>query len=256
MSYKVCLEVFEGPLDLLLYLIREEELDIHDIPIAHITRQYLEYMNLMELMDLEIAGEFLVMAATLMQIKSRMLLPPDPSDAEENQEDPRADLVRRLLEYKAFKEASGRLRELEEKRSDFFPRGAAELPAAGVGEEAEGEPLSEISLFDLVSALARVLKNLPPKPFHEVIRDEFTVSQKVDEIRRGLKEGPRLLFHQIFSRSRNRYEAITTFLALLELIRLREVTISQQCRFGEIEILRREETRTVTEREVDSHEFA
>ncbi len=122
MSYKVKLEVFEGPLDLLLYLIKKEEVNIYDIPIAKITDQYLEYLELMQLMDLDIAGEFLVMAATLMHIKSRMLLPPDQLEEEEAEEDPRAELVRRLLEYKKFKEAASQLATMESQQKHFFPR--------------------------------------------------------------------------------------------------------------------------------------
>ncbi len=172
-NYKVRLDIFEGPLDLLLYLIKKEELDIYDIPITRITEQYLETLNLMELLDLDIAGEILVMAATLMQIKSKMLLPPDPSGETPEELDPRAELVRQLLEYKAFKEAAENLRGFEGKRSEIFTR-------FGVEPESEGDdsPFLEVSLFDLISAFSLVLKNLPKSDFHEVEKDEFTVAER------------------------------------------------------------------------------
>ena len=232
-SYKVRLEVFEGPLDLLLYLIKEEELDIYDIPITRITGQYLEYLNLMEMLDLDIAGEFLVMASTLMHIKSKMLLPPDPESAEVEAQDPRAELVRRLLEYKAFKEAADSLRGFEEKRSGIFPR-------FGVQPEPDGAEcsLGEVSIFQLMTAFSNVLKNLPKQDFHQVEKDEFTVADKVHEIFHRLVKEPMIRFSSLFGSAKNKFEAITTFLALLELIRLREVVVRQEGHFGEIEIER------------------
>lgn len=232
-NYKIHLDVFEGPLDLLLYLIKKEELDIYDIPITRITAQYLEYLNLMELLDLDVAGEFLVMAATLMQIKSRMLLPPDPLGVEAEELDPRAELVRRLLEYKAFKEAADRLKGFEFKRNEFFTRYNVE-PEIDGGDS----PFLEVSLFDLISAFSLVLKNLPKSDVHQVIKDEFTVAEKVHEIFHRLVKEPVLYFSQLFKSAKNKFEVITTFLAILELIRLKEVKIRQEGHFGEIEIIR------------------
>ncbi len=235
MTYKVHLEIFEGPLDLLLYLIKREELDIYNIPINRITEQYLETLNLMELLDLEVAGEFLVMAATLMQIKSKLLLPPDPEAAAEEEEmDPRAELVRRLLEYKAFKEAAERLRGFEGQRSAVFTRLAAAPEIDGGGDS----PFFEVSLFDLISAFSKVLKGLPKTSVHEVVKDEFTVADKVHEIFHRLMKEPVIYFSALFKAARNKSELITTFLALLELIRLREIRITQGDHFGEIEISR------------------
>ena len=233
MSYKIHLDVFEGPLDLLLYLIKKEELDIYDIPITRITEQYLETLNLTELLDLDIAGEFLVMAATLMQIKSRMLLPPDPAGETPEEADPRAELVRRLLEYKAFKEAADKLRDFEGKRGEIFTR-------FGVEPELEGgdSPFLEVSLFDLISAFSLVLKNLPKSDFHRVEKDEFTVAEKVHEIFHRLMKEPVIYFSQFFKASKNKFEVITIFLAILELIRLKEVLIRQTDHFSEIEISR------------------
>jgi segregation and condensation protein A len=233
MTVKVRLEIFEGPLDLLLYLIKKEELNIYDIAITKITEQYLEYLNLMEMLDLEVAGEFLVMAATLMQIKSKMLLPPDPDAPAEEDADPRAELVRRLLEYKSFKDAADKLRGFEEDRSGLFTR-------FGVEPEVDGgdSPFVQGTLFDLLNAFSRVLKNLPKQSVHEVMKDEFTVAEKVHEVFHRLLKEPVIYFSTLFRHAKNRFEVITTFLALLELVRLKEVLISQMDTFGEIEISR------------------
>lgn len=233
MSYKVRLEIFEGPLDLLLHLIKEEELNVLDIPIVRITDQFLEYLNLMELMDLDISGDFLVMAATLMHIKSRMLLPPDPDTVDLEEEDPRAELVRRLLEYKSFKEASEKLRGYEEKRGDWFTRTGIEPDS----DEIE-TPIGEVTLFDLLTAFQRVLKAVPDTSAHEVNRDEFSVADKVHELYHRLAREPMVRFSTLFRSAKNRYEIITTFLAVLELIRLKEVIALQDAQFGEIEITR------------------
>ncbi len=237
MGYKIHLEIFEGPLDLLLYLIKKDELDIYDIPITRITEQYLEYLNLMELMDLDVAGEFLVMAATLMQIKSKMLLPPDPTAQEEEELDPRSELIRRLLEYKAFKEAADKLRGFEFRRGEIFTR-AGLLPESEEMMASGDNPFEGVSLFDLISAFAKILKGLPKDTFHQVVKDEFTVSDKVHEIFHRLVKQPVIYFSQLFKNSKNKYEVITTFLAVLELIRLKEVLTSQPDAFGEIEISR------------------
>lgn len=231
MNYKVRLEIFEGPLDLLLYLIKKEELNIYDIPITTITAQYLEYLNLMELLDLDIAGDFLVMAATLMQIKSKMLLPPDPAGEEADELDPRAELVRRLLEYKAIKEAAEKLRTFEAGRREVFTRLAAEEAVES------GDPsFFDVSLFDLISAFSTILKDLPKNAFHQVVKDEFTVADKVHELLHRLVKEPVIYFKTLFAAARNKMEAITTFLAVLELVRLKEAYVSQSDVFGEIEI--------------------
>jgi len=235
MTYKVKLDVFEGPLDLLLYLIKKEEADIFDIPIAKITEQYLQYLEYMKLLDLNIAGEFIVMAATLMHIKSRLLLPPDEQPPEEiEEEDPRAELVRRLIEYKKFKEAAGKLSEMEARRSLVFPRSVDETQYI---DQTEG-PYFEASIFDLINAFSTILKSVSKEAFLEVVKDEYTVEEKVHEIFHLLVEHPVINFKEIFSRSRSRIELIATFLALLELIRLKEVLVRQRNIFGEIEVVR------------------
>ncbi len=235
MTYKVKLDVFEGPLDLLLYLIKKEEADIFNIPISKITEQYLHYLEYMELLDLHIAGEFIVMAATLMHIKSRMLLPPDEQPPEEiEEEDPRAELVRRLIEYKKFKEAAGELSELERRRSMVFPRSVDETQYI---DQTEG-PYFEASIFDLINAFSTILKSVSREAFLEVVKDEFTVEEKVHELFHMLVEQPVINFKDIFKKSRSKIELIATFLALLELIRLKEVMVRQHRIFGEIDIVR------------------
>jgi segregation and condensation protein A len=233
LSYKIRLDIFEGPLDLLLYLIKEEELNIYNIPITRITEQYLEYMSMMEMLDLDVAGDFLVMAATLMQIKSRMLLPANPEGVAEEEEDPRAELVRRLIEYKAFKEAAEKLRGFENLRSGVFTR-------ANVEPEVDGgdSPFLEVSLFDLMSAFQKVLKTLPVETFHDVVKDEFTVAEKVRDIFSRLTREPMIRFSALFKSAKNKIEVITVFLALLELIRMKEVRITQPSQFDDIEITR------------------
>ena len=237
MSYKVKLEVFEGPLDLLLYLIKKSEIDIYDIPIASITEQYIEYLELMRMLDLNIAGEFLVMAATLIHIKSRMLLPPEEQEIlPEEEEDPREELVRRLLEYKRFKEAAGILQDLEGQRKQMFTRTSAI-------ETEPNEKFFEASLFDLISALTRVLKDVPKEVFQEIVKDEFTVEQKVHDLLHMLVSTPVIYITELFKNAKNKLEIIATFLAILELIRLKEVIVVQKQSFGEIELIRNEKHR-------------
>jgi len=232
MTYKIKLDVFEGPLDLLLFLIKKEEVDIYDIPIAKVTEQYLEYLELMKLLDLNIAGEFLVMAATLMHIKSRMLLPPEELvDQEEEEADPRTELVRRLLEYKKFKEVASELGKRELTERNTYTR---KLPET----EDDKEAFFEASLFDLISAFSTVLNKLPKEVFHEIIKDEFTVEQKIHDIFHMLIDQPILYFTQLFKNSKSKMEVIATFLAVLELIRLKEVVVRQQSAFSEIQIIR------------------
>lgn len=235
MSYKVKLELFEGPLDLLLFLIKKEEMDVTDIPIAQITQQYLEYLEVMKLLDLEIAGEFLVMAAELMRIKSCMLLPPEEQPAEEEEEpDPRAELIRRLLEYQKFKEAAKRLQGFETTRRNYFTRRTGELAE---GAE-EGETYFETGIFDLIAAFSKVIEKLPKTVLYEIVKDEFTVDGKIHEILHLLVKEPVIYFSRLFEKAKNRFEIVAIFLAVLELIRVQEIVVRQKKLFEEIEILR------------------
>ncbi len=235
--YKVKLEVFEGPLDLLLYLIKKDEINIYDIPIARITDEYLEYIELMKMLDINVASEFIVMAATLIQIKSRMLLPVEERASEEEEEvDPREELVRQLLEYKKFKDAAGQLEELELKRADVFTRSPEE---DSFDDENGDEPFFEASVFDLIAAFSEVLKGVSKEEFQEIIKDEFTVEEKVHEILQLLKRDSRIFFSNLFRDAKNKLEIIARFLALLELIRLKLILVRQHKEFGEIEIVKR-----------------
>ncbi len=237
MSYKIKLEIFEGPLDLLLYLIKKNQLNICDIPIAQITEQYAEYLEFMQLLDLNIAGEFLVMAATLMHIKSKMLLPPDENQSEEaEEEDPRAELVKKLLEYKKFKEAAGYLEQRETKQRDIFKR-------LNISPNIEGETevFFETNLFELISAFSKALTDVPRDIFCEIIKDEFTVDDKIHDILHALVKEKRFSLNKLFEESKNKYEIIAYFLAVLELIRQKEVIVAQKGLFGQIFVFLNEE---------------
>lgn len=230
-EYKVQLDVFEGPLDLLLYLIKKEEVDIYDIPIERITTQYMQYLELMRMLDLNIAGEFLVMAATLMMIKSRMLLPPeDRPELEEEEEDPRWDLVRQLIEYKKFKDAALHLETLESLQQDVFLRGG---DAAHLGPQSD-VALRDVSIFDLISAFGEVLKRVKTEELREIFAERVTVAEMIESVIQRVKREGRVAFSALFSGMASRAEIICTFLAILELIRLQQIVARQERAFGEI----------------------
>ena len=237
MAYTVRLEQFEGPLDLLLQLIEKQEIDIHDIPIAKITEQYLAHLEQMRRMDLDVTSEFIVLAAQLIDIKARMLLPPEPDpEAEEPEEpDPREALVRRLLEYRQFKEAARYLSELAETYGGRYPRLVeAVAPLAGDLKGLEG-----VTLDDLVRAFATILAALRETPEVVVRPEEVTVPEKMEAILGLLAatSGP-VTFRACFSGQASRMEVVVTFLALLELIRLGRVRVRQDRTFGEIVLYR------------------
>jgi len=237
MGYKIRLEMFEGPLDLLLYLIKKNDIDIYDIPITEITEQYMEYIDAMQTLDLNFVGDFLVMAATLMHIKSKMLLPPDPLAQEEEDEDPRDELVRRLEEYKKFKEVAEQLKSKEGHRQDLFGRIIDEQAMSDLKDDAK-EVMIEATLFDLINALSSALKKLPEKTTYEVTKEEFTVEQKIHAILHILSEQESVNLMSLFSKAQDKMEVIVTFMAVLELIRLREILCLQKRAFEDIEIVR------------------
>lgn len=233
-EYKVRLEIFEGPLDLLLYLIKRDELDIYDISLERITQQYLEYLQAFKELNIDVAGEFVVMAANLIYLKSRSLLPVDQQPPEEDveEDDPRWDLIRQLIEYKKFKEAAGELqiRELEQERT--FAR-------IGDGSVPEVAPLhlGEVGIFQLINAFQNVLKRLDSKEdLREMFGENFTVSDKIERILQCMAGGKPIRFSDLFARMASRVEIVVTFLALLELIRLKQVRAIQADPFQEIEI--------------------
>ncbi|HOY09709.1 MAG TPA: segregation/condensation protein A [Candidatus Omnitrophota bacterium] len=239
MSYKLKLDMFEGPLDLLLYLIKKNDINVYDIPIAKVTDQYMEYIEMMKLLDLEFVGDFLVMAATLMQIKSRMLLPPDPSQ-EEEEADPRDELVRKLQEYKIFKEIADHLKTKEAERQKLFPRKMDEELLKELEEDSK-EVYFEASLFDLINAFTKALNRFRESPVYEVTQEEYTVEQKIHDILHALLRQPRALLTEFFVHASSKMEVIVTFMAILELIRLREIKVMQKRLFADIEVFRNSE---------------
>ena len=231
MTTRVQLEIFEGPLDLLLHLIKKNEVSITDIPIATITEQYLATLEVMQTFNLDVAGEFLVMAATLIHIKSRMLLPmADDEDDEEEGTDPREELVRRLLEYQRFKDAADQLERRELLTRDVFVRSVAPaeaIPAPG---------FRDVSVFELLTALKRVLDRLPKDAVHEVMLEKITVREKMTLLLDQLRTQRKILFESLFAEVMTRMDVVVTFLAMLELVKVRAIRIFQEEATGPIQI--------------------
>jgi len=229
-AYEIKLDIFEGPLDLLLYLIRKNEVDIYDIPIALITRQYMKYIDAMKSLNLDLAGEYLVLAATLTHIKSRMLLPVSEED-EEEEEDPREELVRQLLEYKAFKEAALGLDRMNILGRDVFGRDHA-------GEEFEGDEQSirEIGIFELVEAFRRISLDAGQKDLMEIDIEKISLSDRINDIVDELEKRGERTFTDLLGESSNRRRLIYTFLAILELMKLRIIKAYQAVPYGTIRI--------------------
>ena len=239
-EYKVNLDVFEGPLDLLLYLIRREELDIYDIPIEHITAEYMQFLREARELNLDIAGEFVVMAATLMVIKSRMLLPVDRratnEDSSEEWVDPRLDLVRQLVEYKKFKDAAVRLERMEALAANSFGYGGGRPKFEKSAADARGA-LSSIELFDLMTAFQEVLARASEMPHEELKGIRFSVPDKMDYVLERARSEGQVSFATLFPPDAPKGEVIVTFLALLELLRQHRVLVYQNAAFHEITIL-------------------
>ena len=235
-EYKVKFEVFEGPLDLLLYLIKKEEVDIYEVNLTQLATQFIEYIELMRMLDLEIAGEFLVMASTLMYIKSRELLPVEQQvvvEGEEEGEDPRWELIRQLVEYKKFKDAAVQLQGLEMRQEKVYPR----LPGKPEFGTEQALAKADVSLFDLINAVNAVLKRLAPREdLRDIFEDKWTVSEKIEQLLSALRQCPRLKFSALFAEATSRSEVVVTFLALLELMRLKQLVAAQSEPFGEIEL--------------------
>jgi len=233
---RIRLPEFEGPLDLLLYLIKKNEVDIHDIPIAPITRQYMEYLDLMKELNLDVAGEFMVMAATLIHIKSKMLVPVSPTEAEgeEETEDPRDELVRRLLEFQRYKEAAGLLHQKREIRAATWTRPDTALPAF----DDAGEEMLEAGLYDLIGAFKELLERRKTLLAHEVEHEGKSVEERMEELLDMLREGQSLEFLELFASEESKPGMILTFLALLELIRLKRIKVYQRGLFGPIRVFR------------------
>jgi len=235
-EYKVKFEVFEGPLDLLLYLIKKEEVDICEVNLTQLATQFIEYIEVMRVLDLEIAGEFLVMASTLMYIKSRELLPVDQqvaAEGEEEGEDPRWELIRQLVEYKKFKDAAAQLQALETRQEAIYPR----LPAPPEFSSEEPPGKLQASLFALINAVNAVLKRLnQSQDLRDIFEDKWTVSEKIEFILKEITQARTLRFSTLFAGATSRSEVVVTFLAMLELIRLKQILAIQETEFGEISL--------------------
>ncbi|MBK7143103.1 MAG: segregation/condensation protein A [bacterium] len=232
-DYRVDLDVFNGPMDLLLFLIKKEEVDIYDIPIARITQQYLSYLDLMRNLNLEVAGEFILMAATLIHIKARLLLPRDENDPEE--EDPREELIMALLEYKKYKEAGEILRERALLEETTF------VPPPLLGDVKGKVDLSPATtLFDLIAAFKSVLSSRHEEVVHEVIVEEITIEDRIKAVLVSLQDREYAPFIELFEQSQKRIVAVVTFIAILELARTRRVSIQQTAPFTEIRLYRGE----------------
>ncbi|MEY5024833.1 MAG: hypothetical protein RLZZ244_361 [Verrucomicrobiota bacterium] len=232
-DYKVKLEVFEGPLDLLWYLIKRDEVDIYDISLEQITQQYLAFMEAFKVLDLDVAGEFVVMAANLIYLKSRTLLPVSvqPPEEEAEEEDPRWELVRQLLEYKKFKDVAAHLHERELAQEALFSR-VGEVP-----EQVPERPLGDVSVFDLINAFNGILKRINQREdLREIFEENFTVSDKIELILKLMSGGVPMRFSELFASVASRAEIVVTFLAMLELIRLKQLRAVQEEAFGEIEL--------------------
>ncbi|MFC2088023.1 segregation and condensation protein A [Calditrichota bacterium] len=235
MTYKIKLDIFEGPFDLLLFLIKKHEVDIYDIPIHEITEQFLEYLELMKMLDLEIAGEFIEMVAILMNVKARMLLPKPVGISDEEYEDPRTELVERLIEYQKFKEASSELAEFESNRRKLFSR--KNLPKSSTPKEITVEEyLNDVSLFDLLLALKKALDNMPKITEHQVKRIDVTLEQQTEYIIKKITQTTVVLFSELIKKMSDKIRIIVTFMALLDLINKKRIIVRQSEAFDDIRI--------------------
>lgn len=232
--YHISLEVFEGPLDLLLHLIKENNIDIFNIPIAKITDQYVIYIEMMQELNLDIAGEFLLMAATLAHIKSKLLLPPDPTqdDAEDEGQDPRAELVRRLLEYQKYKKASEEILALPQLDRDVFIR----IPARRIIVHDQPVELAEVSVFKLVQSFHKILENIPSNITHDVEKEIFSIRDCAIEIENYLKQNSdgKIYFSKLFENANNRSKVVASFLAILAMIKRGVLRVFQTDDFNDI----------------------
>lgn len=238
-AYKVELDVFEGPMDLLLYLIKRDEIDIYDIQIEVITKHYMAYLETFKILNIGLAGEFLVMAANLCYIKSRMMLPKhvQPPEEDADEEDPRWDLIKQLIEYKKFKEAARQLAEKESKQQNHFTHKPKKIKSVA-GEE---RPLSEdIGIFDLIRAFQSILDRFQDEGLGEIVDDQFTVSDKIALILDKVEPGGTISFIDLFKSAASKNEMIVTFLAVLELMKLNYFKVHQKVVLGEISLRRNE----------------
>ena len=235
MPYRVQLQNFEGPLDLLLFLIKKNEVEIYDIPFADITQQYLEYLNMIELLDLDNASEFVLMAATLIRIKAQMLLPKPELEDDEEAEDPREELVRRLLEYQRYKEVAWQISDLEKEQRQHFARSAYSFNFEDDQDLEEEELLGkEVSIFDLMSVFSEVIKRIPPRTEYTVEQIPVTIEEQAEVIMALLEKQERVLLTEMLQKIKERIVVIVTFVALLDLVKSKQLQLNQNNPFAEI----------------------
>ena len=236
MGYEVKLEIFEGPLDLLLYLIKKNEIDIYDIPIALITEQYLSHIKMMKSLNLDVAGEYLVLAATLVHIKSKMLLPSQEEDTngQEEEADPRSELVKQLLEYQVFKEAAMQLDQRPLLERDVFKRGRTDEDQYADGGKDEVD--AELSVFELIEAFYRIISTSEKTEFMEIDVEKMSLTERINEILDRLNEKKKMTFTELMGGQTSRKSILYTFLAILELMRLRMIRVYQAGSFGVIRV--------------------
>ncbi|MBN1898482.1 MAG: segregation/condensation protein A [Spirochaetes bacterium] len=235
-GYTVKLEKFEGPMDLLLYLINKAEIDIYDIPIGEITEQYLKYINLMKKIDINVSAEFIVMAATLMYIKSKMLIPTDVEIEDEYFEDPRKELVEQILEYQKFKNAADDLKQKEEEVSNVFFRPSSQM----VMEFGDAENWVDVKLLDLINIFSKFIEYTDTEDLGYILPERITVGTRIDQISEILKEKDQIDFQSLFVEKVEVWDVVVTFLAILEMIKQRKIFVKQHKLFGDIKIFRRE----------------
>ena len=239
LAYKVKLDIFEGPLDLLLYLIRRDEVDITEISISRITGEYLKYIEAFKLLNIDLASEFISMAANLMYLKSRTLLPVHEltPDEEAEEDDPRWELIRQLIEYKKFKDAAGFLSHRELEQEKVFAHSA---PPPENSPDPDPPELAEVSIFDLIQAFQRALGRFENESdFGDIVDDRFTVSDKIDFLLRSLPAGQSMNLQDLFAPATSKVEVIVTFLALLELMKMNQFTVTQKTLLGDIAVIRK-----------------
>ena len=230
MSYNIKIEVFEGPLDLLLFFIKRDEINIYDIPIAYITREYLEYLDVMKSMNLHLAGEFIYMASLLMRIKVQMLLPREQAEDSEIIEDPRTELIQMLLEYQKYKEASVIFHDLEERQKKYFP-------VRSSSDNISWDPdlfLADVHLVDLGIAFKNLLDSMPKPRYYEIKTYKININQQAQILRTMFTGRKRIKFSTVAAILKNRFEVVVTFLAILEMVKSEEIRVSQTSIFGEI----------------------
>jgi len=235
--YKIKLQDFEGPFDLLLFFVKRDELDIYDIPISHITKEFLEYLQIMKLLDLDIAGDFIVMASMLMQIKARMLLPRD-ENAEEEEEDPRADLIKRLIEYKRYKEMAHKFARLELQQSRHHNRTNFEYDEREIEEDEEEFIMKNVTLFDLISAFKHAIDKMPRIRHHDIEKVPVTVEEQMEVILHEMEKEGKIDFFRLISKMR-RIEIVVTFIALLEMARSNQISFEQKAAYKDFVILKK-----------------